>query len=69
MATTIPTIPDLSNRAVQTPANVLDPEYYLFLASLLKVIAEQSTQIETLRLAVNETRANPTTVYSAVPAF
>ena len=69
MAQRIPALPDMTDRAVQMPANVLDSEYYLFLASLLKVIAEQSTQIETLRLAVNETRANPTTVYSAVPAF
>jgi len=69
MAQRIPALPDIGDRAVQMPDNVLDPEYYLFLASLLKVVAEQSAQIETLRLAVNETRANPTTVYAAVPAF
>ena len=62
-------LPSADAKAMQAPANVLDPVYYLFLASLLKVVAEQATQIETLRVAVNETRGNPTTVFSAVPAF
>jgi hypothetical protein len=35
----------------------------------LAVVAEQSDQIETLRVALNEVRADPTTVYPAVPAF
>lgn len=69
MATQVPALPDMANRAVQMPGNVLDPEYYLFLSVLLKVVAEQAAHIETLRVAVNETRANPTTVYPAVPAF
>lgn len=76
MAVALPTLPDMGDQAVQMPANVLDPEYYLFLSRLLKVIADRDAtiaaltqHIETLRVAVNETRANPTTVYPAVPAF
>lgn len=69
MATRIPTIPDLANQAVQMPANVLDPEYYFALKQLLTVVSEQTAQLEVLRLALNEARANPTTVYSAVPAY
>lgn len=76
MAIPLPTLPDMGDQAVQMPANVLDPEYYLFLSLLLKVIADrdatiaaQAANIETLRVAVNETRVNPTTVYAAIPAF
>lgn len=69
MATQIPTCPDLDNRAVQMPANVLDPEYYFALKQLLAVVAEQAVQLEALRVAVNQTRANPATVYPAVPVY
>lgn len=67
MATPIPAIPDMGDRAVQMPGNVMDQEYYLFLSRLLKVVTEQSAQLEVLRVALNEARANPTTVYPAVP--
>lgn len=83
MAVAIPPLPDMGDRAVQLPANVLDPEYYLFLKGLLNVIADrdatiaaqavtiaaQTAHIETLRVALNEVRQNPTTVYPIVPAF
>jgi len=69
MAKNLPTRPDVNQRAVQMPQNVLDPLYFFFLSQLLDVVVEQRSQIETLRLAVNETRANPTTVYPSVPAF
>lgn len=76
MAVAIPPLPDMGDRAVQLPANVLDPEYYLFLNGLLNVIADrdatiaaQAQHIETLRVALNEVRQNPTTVYSPIPAF
>lgn len=77
MAAKLPTRPGAADRAVQftgdraasMPGNVLDPNLFFFLTQLLAVVAEQRQQIETLRVAVNETRANPTTVYPAVPAF
>ncbi len=76
MAVAIPPLPDMGDRAVQLPANVLDPEYYLFLKGLLNVIADrdatiaaQAQHIETLRVALNEVRADPTTIYPPVPAF
>lgn len=76
MAVAIPPLPDMGDRAVQLPANVLDPEYYLFLKGLLNVIADrdatiaaQAQHIETLRVALNEVRQNPTTVYGALPPF
>ncbi len=69
MATQIPAIPDMGDRAVQIPDNVMDQEYYLFLYQLLRVVTEQSAQLEVLRVALNEARANPTTVYPAVPAY
>jgi hypothetical protein len=69
MAKKIRPLPDMADRAVQMPANVLDEEYYLTLKTALEVVAEQAAQIETLRAALNETRANPTTVYPVIPAF
>lgn len=69
MAKKLRPLPDMGDRAVQMPAGVLDPEYYLTLKMALEVVAEQAAQIETLRVALNETRANPTTVYAVIPAF
>lgn len=69
MAKRLRPLPDMGDRAVQMPAGVLDPEYYLTLKMALEVVAEQAAQIETLRVALNETRTNPTTVYSVIPAF
>lgn len=69
MAKKLRPLPDMGDRAVQMPAGVLDPEYYLTLKMALEVVAEQAAQIETLRVALNEVRQNPTTVYSPIPAF
>lgn len=69
MAKKLRALPDMGDRAVQMPANVLDPEYYLTLKVALEVLAEQAAQIETLRVALNEVRADPTTIYPPVPAF
>lgn len=69
MAKKLRPLPDMGDRAVQMPAGVLDPEYYLTLKMALEVVAEQAAQIETLRVALNETRTNPTTVYAVIPAF
>lgn len=62
-------MPSFDARAVQMPAATMDQVYFRLLASLVRTVNEQSAQIETLRVALNETRANPTTVYPAVPAF
>ena len=48
MAIPLPTLPDMGDQAVQMPANVLDPEYYLFLSLLLKVIADRDATIADL---------------------
>ncbi len=69
MAKKLRPLPDMGDRAVQMPAGVLDPEYYLTLKMALEVVAEQAAQIESLRVALNEVRQNPTTVYPIVPAF
>lgn len=69
MAKKLRPLPDMGDRAVQMPAGVLDPEYYLTLKMALEVVAEQAAQIETLRVALNEVRQNPTTVYPIVPTF
>lgn len=69
MAKKLRPLPDMGDRAVQMPAGVLDPEYYLTLKMALEVVAEQAAQIETLRVALNETRTNPTTGYPVIPAF
>lgn len=49
MAVAIPPLPDMGDRAVQMPANVLDPEYYMFLKGLLNVIADRDAQIADLQ--------------------
>lgn len=49
MAIPLPTLPDMGDRAVQMPGNVLDPEYYLFLRGLLRVIADRDAQIADLQ--------------------
>lgn len=69
MSVSLPSLPGSADRAVQMPANVMDPAYYLFMRQMLAVVVEQRAQIETLRVALNEARQNPTTTYPAVPAF
>lgn len=49
MAGPLPTLPGATDRAVQVPANVLDPNYYLFLRLLLKAIADRDAEIADLQ--------------------
>lgn len=46
-----------------------DPVFYAYLKALEAVVSEQASHIETLRVALNEARQNPTTTYSPVAAF
>ena len=77
MVKKLPTRPGAADRAVQftgdragsMPGNVLDENLFFFLSQLLAVVAEQREQIETLRVALNEARTDPTTAYPAVPEF
>lgn len=43
--------------------------YARFLLQLLQALAERDEQIETLRAALNEVRADPTSVFPDIPAF
>lgn len=45
MVKPIPTAPLSDQRAVQTPQNVLDPEYYRFLKFLRDAVAERLTMV------------------------
>lgn len=58
MAEQIPTLPDMSDQAVQMPGNVLDQAYYLFLSLLLKVVVEQRRQLTMVTSAVIPTTAD-----------
>jgi hypothetical protein len=52
MATKYPPLPDMGDRVVQMPGNVLDPEYYLFLKGLRdKAAAEQTVFASTAPIA------------------
>lgn len=62
-------LPSSNQRAVQQPAGVMDPAYYQFLAALLRVVSEQATHIEALRVALNEVRAAPGTVFPDIAEF
>lgn len=67
----LPTLPNFSDPAIRDTANgpVLQDAYYAFLKQLYAVVVEQREQIETLRVALNEVRADPTTVYPDIPDF
>ena len=55
---------------VSLPGTVtLNPLFYVLISRLVAVVQEQAAQIETLRVGLNETRANPTTVYPVIPGF
>ena len=78
MAASLATLPGYSDSAVRQTRDglVLSDAHYAFLKSIVEVIAErdatiaaQAQHIETLRVALNEVRQNPTTVYPAIPAF
>jgi hypothetical protein len=43
-----------------------DRNFYAFLQAQARALAEAQAQIETLRVALNEARQNPTTVYPPV---
>lgn len=78
MAANLATLPGYSDFAIRQTRDglVLSDAHYAFLKSIVEVIAErdatilaQVQHIETLRVALNEVRQNPTTVYSPIPAF
>lgn len=78
MAANLATLPGYSDFAIRQTRDglVLSDAHYAFLKSIVEVIAErdatilaQVQHIETLRVALNEVRQNPTTIYPAIPAF
>lgn len=85
MAASLATLPGYADFAVRQTKDglVLSDGHYAFLKSIVAVIADrdatiaaqavtiaaQTAHIETLRVALNEVRQNPTTVYPAIPAF
>lgn len=58
MATSIPIIPDMGDQAVQMPANVMDPEYYLFLKQLAAAAGEMRRQLTMITSAVAPTASD-----------
>lgn len=58
MADPLPTLPSAADRAVQIPANVLDPNYYLFLRLLLNAVADLRARSELVALAGSATTAD-----------
>ena len=62
-------LPGTDTPALQPGSVTLNPLYYLVLSSLIAVVQEQAAQIETLRVGLNETRVNPTTVYPIIPGI
>lgn len=76
MAAVLATLPGWGDPALTPGGTSLEQNYFAFLKSIVAVIAErdatiaaQAQHIETLRVALNEVRQNPTTVYPAIPAF
>lgn len=76
MAAVLATLPGWGDPALTPGGTSLEQNYFAFLKSIVDVIADrdatiaaQAQQIETLRVALNEVRQNPTTVYPAIPAF
>lgn len=78
MAASLATLPGYADFAIRQTKEglVLSDGHYAFLKSIVAVIADrdatiaaQAQHIETLRVALNEVRQNPTTVYPAIPAF
>lgn len=67
----LPTLPNFSDPIVRDTQSgpVLQDAYYAFLKQLFAVVVEQRDQIETLRVALNEVRADPTTVFPDIPDF
>jgi hypothetical protein len=62
-------IPASTNSPIMRATASYDPNFYAYLKSLEAVVAELQKNLETHRLALNETRQNPTTVYPAVAPF
>lgn len=76
MAANLATLPGWNDPALTPGSTSLEQNYFAFLKSIVEVIADrdatiaaQAQHIETLRVALNEVRQNPTTVYSPIPAF
>lgn len=76
MAAVLATLPGWGDPALTPGGTSLEQNYFAFLKSIVEVIADrdatiaaQTAQIETLRVALNEVRADPTTIYPPVPAF
>lgn len=73
--TPIPPFPGTQQSIAQADRRASEV-YARFFDQLVKVlnerdalIAAQADHIETLRVALNEARTNPTTIYPPVPAF
>lgn len=76
MAAVLATLPGWGDPALTPGGTSLEQNYFAFLKSIVDVIADrdatiaaQAQHIETLRVALNEVRQNPTTLYPAIPAF
>lgn len=66
MAKTLRPPPSAATSPVAGETRPFDPVFYNFLLALLAVVAEQQTQIEALRVGLNEARQNPSTTYPAI---
>lgn len=76
MAAVLATLPGWGDPALTPGGTSLEQNYFAFLKSIVEVIADrdatiaaQAQHIETLRVALNEVRADPNTIYLPVPAF
>ena len=66
MAVPLAPLPSPVTSPVDERAAAYDRNFYAFLQAQARALAEAQAQIETLRLALNEARQNPTTTYPAV---
>jgi hypothetical protein len=62
-------IPASTNSPIMRATGSYDPNFYAYLKSLEAVVAELQKNLETNRVAVNETRASPATVFPPVAPF
>jgi hypothetical protein len=69
MAKRIAPIPASTNSPIMRGTGSFDPNFYAYLRSLEAVVAELQKNAEALRLAANETRASPSTVFPPVAPF
>jgi hypothetical protein len=59
-------LPSAQTSPVAGEPRPFDPVFYNFLAALLAAVGEQQTQIEALRVGLNEARQNPAATYPAI---